>query len=467
MVYTDFPHNPSDGDLLFYQKTQKVYEFDYNNNRWNFISTIGDYLSNNPKVADNVFQFGNSTSDIKEGQSAISYSDNGEFGHGTNLDVSIGSPSGDVNLVAVEFTGEEFGIFWYSSTDKLRFIRANYKGELIENSEKEVYNITDPVSIIEVKYKDGMYILIAYRTIYILDRYANIISSGSILSGNGFTSLDFYNSKAYCTYIHSNNIYCFIGESGSGNMYELNTENSTISEPAIAVNNNIISLVFIDTDTYSNGGVRLRLYDLDCNAIIDEVEITSHNNGCANPKICAGNDYIGIIWEDETSGDTDVYFQRIDYEGNLISSSIKLNTQTDVSSISIIFDEIHFIIGYHAQDASGQDYGYIVKIDEDGNIILSERAIAFDTSITNGNFAICGNRTLIAGVLENTFSVHYKIEPGSVIKYDGTNWRTVGFVKNHDLIKTSNIANTLSNNSVFAYVGGDYDDNSSWVKING
>ena len=109
----------------------------------------------------------------------------------------------------------------------------------------------------------------------------------------------------------------------------------------------------------------------------------------------AGN--VHIAWMDERDGNWDIYYTKLDNDGNALANDIRLtsaNIRSVVPRLEVDgSDNIHIV--WHDQ-RDGNDEIYYTKLDNDGNTIVDDRRLTYDSRFS---------AAVVLGV-DNTDNVH-------------------------------------------------------------
>lgn len=108
---------------------------------------------------------------------------------------------------------------------------------------------------------------------------------------------------------------------------------------------------------------------------VADTQLTSAAGSSADPLIVWTGAEFGITWRDGRSGVGEIYFMRVDADGNKIGGDLQVSTSSGVSLHSFVWADGEFGVAWN-ESADGGDQLFFTRIDASGNLIPgSERQI--------------------------------------------------------------------------------------------
>jgi hypothetical protein len=143
-------------------------------------------------------------------------------------------------------------------------------------------------------------------------------------------------------------------------------------------------------------------FDDDCDSSLDEncdtscddlekfgsdVRVTEASGHSETPSLVwIGSEY-GVSWQDQRDGNYEIYFTRLDSEGNKIGSDIRVTYDSAISAVSsLVWTGNEYAISWD-DDRDGEypnEEIYFVRLDFEGNKIGSDIRITYDSANSGG-----------------------------------------------------------------------------------
>ena len=152
--------------------------------------------------------------------------------------------------------------------------------------------------------------------------------------------------------------------------------------PFIVAKGNEYDISWYDNRSGNNEIYFARL-DANGNKIGSDIRLTNNIGGSGFPSFVVDANGYGIIWRDDRDGNDEIYFAKLDANGNKVGSDVRITSNTASSVIPVItwtYNIRPFNYGVAWTDYRDANYEiYFTRVDANGNKIGS------DVRITNNN----------------------------------------------------------------------------------
>ncbi len=122
--------------------------------------------------------------------------------------------------------------------------------------------------------------------------------------------------------------------------------------------------------------------DNDGNTIIEDTQLTSTITGSFWPSIdLDANNNVHISWHDERQGNLEIYYTKLDSNGNTLVDDLRITANSGASAASSIAvdknDNVHIVWN---DNSDGNYEIYYTKLDNNGNTLIEDTRLTFDTT---------------------------------------------------------------------------------------
>ena len=121
--------------------------------------------------------------------------------------------------------------------------------------------------------------------------------------------------------------------------------------------------------------------------VVDDTRLTTAN-GNSWHSMLSGDSYgnIHIVWEDDRDGNNEIYYTKLDNGGNTLIDDMRLTNDNAGSDFPFIkldsSDNVHII---WRDSRNGSPEIYYIKLDNDGNVLVDSTRITYGSNTSSGH----------------------------------------------------------------------------------
>lgn len=142
-----------------------------------------------------------------------------------------------------------------------------------------------------------------------------------------------------------------------------------------------IHIVWLD-DRDGNSEIYYTKLDNNGNTVVDDTRLTTDSSDSALPAIAAdssGN--LHVVWVDGRDGNAEIYYKKLDSSGAPLTQDIRLTTDPAISwQPTIAVDSNNLVHAAWVDDRDGNSEIYYTKLDNNGNTVVDDTRLTTDAS---------------------------------------------------------------------------------------
>ena len=157
------------------------------------------------------------------------------------------------------------------------------------------------------------------------------------------------------------------------------------SSPAIAVDtNNNVHITWKDW-RHRNNEIYYTKLDNDGNTLVDDTRVTTDSASSSSPAIAVDtNNNVHITWWDDRDGNREIYYTKLDNKGNTLVDDTRLTTDSAWSYYPRIAVDTNNNVHITWQDGRGRNLPsgyeiYYTKLDNNGNTLVDDTRLTADS----------------------------------------------------------------------------------------
>jgi hypothetical protein len=154
---------------------------------------------------------------------------------------------------------------------------------------------------------------------------------------------------------------------------------STLPEIGVDLSNDL-QVVWIDGRD-GNSEVYYKKLDNDGNVLVDDIRLTDDEGVSWFPKIAVDGSGIHVVWIDDRDGNSEVYYTKLDLDGDVVVDDKRITNDVGDSSYPSVFVDGDVHIAW-LDTRDGNSEIYYKKLDNNGNDLTSDLRVSDDADVS-------------------------------------------------------------------------------------